>query len=125
MREEEGRTALCSMADAHAAVHPRAARSDGRQPRPPNRTARGRDRPLGQAPGMSGRSDGCARNPSDPADAPAAEWNGTGHAVRPIKRLPGDFHRPPDRIASGGRPECRRIPRTGLTDWTVPPLIVW
>ena len=74
MREEEGWTALCSMADAHAAVRLRAARSDD---------------PLGQAPGMSGRSDGCARSPSDLANAPAAAWNGTRQAVRPIGWMAG------------------------------------
>ena len=45
---------------------------------------------------------------------------------RPNGQPPGDFHCPPDRIAvaSGGRPECRRIPWTGPTDRTAPPLIV-
>ena len=132
MREEEERMALYSMADAHAAVRPIGwwaavtARSDDRQPRPPNRTARGRNHPLGRALGMSGRSDGRVCSPSDPADVPAAAWNGTRQAICPIGRPLGDFHRPADRItvASGGRLECCRIPRMGPTDRTAPPLIV-
>ena len=67
------------------------ARSGGRSPWPLDRMARGRDRPLGQAPGMSGRLDGRARNSSDPADAPVAAWNGTRQAVRLIGRQLGDF----------------------------------
>ena len=132
MREEERRMALYSMADAHAAVRPRATRLDSERPRLPDRTVSscnhpiGRDRPLGWAPGISNRSDGRTRSSSDPADASAAAWNGIEQAVRPIGRPPGDFHHPPDRIAvaSGGRLECRQIPRMRPTDRTVPPLIV-
>ena len=93
---------------------------------PPDQTTCGRDHSLGRAPGMSGQFDGRARNPFDPVDALAAAWNRIGQAVRPIGRPPGDFHRPPDQIAvaSGRRPECRRIPRTGPTDRTAPPLIM-
>ena len=75
------------------------ARLGGRPLWPPDQTARGRDRLLGRAPGMSDQSDGRARSSYDPADAPAAAWNGTGQAIRPIGRPPGDFHHPPDRIA--------------------------
>ena len=89
MREEEGRTALCSMADVHAAVRPRAARSNGGRLRPPDRTVGCRGRPIGRALGMFGRSDRRARSPSDPADVPAAAWNGTGQAIRLIGRTAG------------------------------------
>ena len=71
MREEEERTALCSMADAHTAVHPRAARSDGGRlavaaarsdgpwARPPAQTG-----PAGRPPdrAASGRSSPSARS---------------------------------------------------------------
>ena len=59
MREEEGQTALCSIADAHA-VEAATARSDRR-----------------------------AHSPSDPADAPTAAWNGTGQTLRPTGRTAG------------------------------------
>ena len=89
MREEEGRTALCSMADAHAAVRPRAARSGVRPSWPPDRTD---------------------ARPTRPIQRLRLRPNGTGPG-RPSAR-------------PGGRPECYRIPPTGPTDRTAPPLIV-
>ena len=65
MREEEGRTALYSMADAHAAVRPRAVRSDSGRPRSP-------DRLIGQSAIVAAQSDGPWACPADPTDMRAA-----------------------------------------------------
>ena len=77
MRENEGGRPY--MADAHAAVRARAARSGGR----------GRDRPIGRSPVVATRSDERTRSPSDPMDTPAATWNGTSLAVRATGRTAG------------------------------------
>ena len=72
MREEEGRTALYSMTDAHVAVRSRAARSDSGRPRPPDRTVGRRGRPIGRPVGGTARSDGSRACPADPTNACAA-----------------------------------------------------
>ena len=72
MREEEGRMALCSMADAHVAVCLRAARLDDGWPRPPDRAVGRCGRPIGRPAGATARSDGPRACPADPTDADVA-----------------------------------------------------
>ena len=95
MREEEGRTALYSMADAHAAVCPRAAQSDGGRPRLPARTGPKHVRPIRWTCVQPVRSNGRARG--------RVERDRAG--------------RPPDRVAAwrfspSARSDHRRLRRT-------------
>ena len=78
MREEEGRTALCSMADAPTAVRPRAVQSDGGRARLPNGVVGRRGRLIGRPAGVTARSDGPRR--------PSAQLGGRWEifTVRPI-----------------------------------------
>ena len=72
MREEKGRTALYSMADAHAAVRPRAARSDDGWPRPPDRTVGCHGCPIRRPTGTTAGSNGPRACLADPTDVRAA-----------------------------------------------------
>ena len=129
------------------AVRPRAASSGVRPSWPPDRTARERNHPLRQSAVEAVRSDGLrARLPARvvrrrgrsigrPANSTAhsgsrPSWprdRTKARAARPFQRLrPRPCGAGPGRPSArpGGRPECRRIPRTGPTDRTAPPLIV-
>ena len=82
---------------------------------PPNRTTRERDRPLGRSAVGATRSDRRARSASDPADVPAAAWNGTGR----MAQMPSDSSNGTD--GSDGATSDRavimrpRCPRENLT----------